>query len=140
MARTTHERDKLSFSEKLARLGARLRDPEWRRYGFVMASGKVLGLAVILGMMILIPLLLNGSPARADVPPPGNPPAAVAGISLGLPAALSKSQRRDAAKSFRPLVSKPPALRVPVWWKEVGLSLGWSKLTLSRVGHHVGYI
>jgi len=77
MARITHERDKLSFSGKLARLSARLRDPEWRRYGVVLASGKLLGLATILGMMILIPLLLNGSSVRADVPP-ANPPAAVA--------------------------------------------------------------
>jgi Amt family ammonium transporter len=54
-----------------------MRDPEWRRYGLVMASGKLLGLVAVLGMMILIPVLMNGSPVRADVPP-GNPPVVVA--------------------------------------------------------------
>jgi hypothetical protein len=29
---------------KLARLRPRLRDPEWRRYGYLLVAGKVLGL------------------------------------------------------------------------------------------------
>jgi len=77
MARIKPESDKLSFTEKLARLSVRMRDPEWRRYGFAMASGKLLGLVAVMGMMILIPLLLNTSTARADVPP-ANPPAVAA--------------------------------------------------------------
>ena len=67
----------LSMKSKFTRLAARMRDPEWRRYGFVMASGKLLGLATVMVMMILIPLLLNGTSVRADVPP-STPPAAVA--------------------------------------------------------------
>ena len=77
MARIKPESDKLSFTEKLARLSVRMRAPEWRRYGFAMASGKLLGLVAVMGMMILIPLLLNTSTARADVPPT-NPPAVAA--------------------------------------------------------------
>ena len=77
MARIRPISEKLSLTEKRARLSVRMRDPEWRRYGLTMASGKLLGLVVVLGMMILIPLLLNGSIARADVPPT-NPPAVVA--------------------------------------------------------------
>jgi len=67
----------LSMKSKFTRLAARMRDPEWRRYGFVMASGKLLGLATVMVMMILIPLLLNGTSVRADVPP-STPPAVVA--------------------------------------------------------------
>jgi ammonium transporter, Amt family len=77
MTRVTRESEKLSLKEKLARLSVRMRDPEWRRYGVTLASGKLLGLALILGMMVLIPLLLSGRPAHADVPP-ASVPAAVA--------------------------------------------------------------
>ena len=35
--------------DKLARLRERLRDPEWRRYGYLLLGGKVLGIAMLLG-------------------------------------------------------------------------------------------
>jgi ammonium transporter, Amt family len=41
-------RSKLSLSEKVSRLAARLRDPEWRRYGALLAGGKALGMFVVL--------------------------------------------------------------------------------------------
>ena len=35
---------KSSFAQKLSRLRARLKDPEWRRYGALLLTGKVNGI------------------------------------------------------------------------------------------------
>ena len=70
--------ERLSTKGKLARLSQRMRDPEWRRYGMTMASGKLLGLLLVLGMMLMIPLLLTGSSARAADTPAASAPAPVA--------------------------------------------------------------
>lgn len=77
MTRIRHEGGRLSFRNKWIRLGARLRDPEWRRYGFTLATGKLLGLAAVAVTMIVLALAFNGGLARADAPA-ANPPAAVA--------------------------------------------------------------
>lgn len=74
MARTTHGGEQLSLKEKVARLRDRMKNPDWRRYGFTLASGKLLGLAVVLGMMILIPVMLTGTFARADTPTAASAP------------------------------------------------------------------
>ena len=42
---------KLSLSEKFARLGTRLRDPQWRRYGGTLLTGKVVGVGLVLLLM-----------------------------------------------------------------------------------------
>ena len=34
---------RLSFGQKLARLGQRMHDPEWRRYARLVFAGKILG-------------------------------------------------------------------------------------------------
>jgi ammonium transporter, Amt family len=78
MARTAPKGEPLTLKEKLARLSERMKDPEWRRYGFTLASGKVLGLVVVLGMMILIPVMLTGTSARADTPTAAAAPASAA--------------------------------------------------------------
>src|SRR4029077_11269086 len=45
---------RLSWSEKLARLAVRLRDPEWRRYGKLVLVGKLGGAGlVVLGALIV---------------------------------------------------------------------------------------
>jgi Amt family ammonium transporter len=36
-----------SYAAKISRLGLRLKDPEWRRYGLTLMAGKMLGLAVL---------------------------------------------------------------------------------------------
>jgi Amt family ammonium transporter len=46
----------LSFSQKLSRLAIRLRDPEWRRYGSLLLTGKVVGV----GMVLLIMAVVSG--------------------------------------------------------------------------------
>jgi Amt family ammonium transporter len=55
----------LGLADKVVRLRERLRDPEWRRYGYLLVGGKMLGVAMLLG---IVALLMNvfGSPAHAD--------------------------------------------------------------------------
>ena len=59
---------RLSFSQKLDRLGSRMRDPQWRKYGLTVLAGRMLGLgvilAVILGVMILPGMLENSAHAQ----------------------------------------------------------------------------
>ncbi|HEY7194299.1 MAG TPA: hypothetical protein VH439_11205, partial [Gemmatimonadales bacterium] len=58
---------KLRFPEKCARLKDRLRDAEWRRYGATLMAGKMLGLALLLAAIFVVPklpdLLFGGSMA-----------------------------------------------------------------------------
>jgi ammonium transporter, Amt family len=59
---------KLTFSEKVTRLRARLREPEWRKYGKVLAMGKLTGIGLILLLAaIMHPNLLSFS-AHAQAP------------------------------------------------------------------------
>jgi len=52
---------------KIARLGQRLRDAEWRRYGYLLLAGKFIGIAALFGSMALISDLI-GHPAHAADP------------------------------------------------------------------------
>ena len=45
---------RLSLSEKFCRLGGRLRDSEWRRYGGALLSGKLLGVGLALALMAVV--------------------------------------------------------------------------------------
>ena len=51
MSATLQRKTKLSFAEKLSRLGTRLRDPEWRRYGQTLLLGKAAGVAIVLAII-----------------------------------------------------------------------------------------
>src|SRR5215468_11440166 len=53
-------RKKLSLAERVVRLRVRLRDPEWRRYGKLLLTGKLLGVALLLVVVGLIPALFDG--------------------------------------------------------------------------------
>jgi len=66
MARTTLTGERLSLKDKFVRLRDRVKDPEWRRYGITLASGKLLGLVVVIGMMLALPMLLTGTFVKAD--------------------------------------------------------------------------
>jgi ammonium transporter, Amt family len=64
---------KLSFSQKLSRLGGRLKDPEWRRYGGLIAAGKLTALAILLLMVLFQnPGLLGMNTFAADPVLKGN--------------------------------------------------------------------
>jgi len=42
--------EKLTFSQKLHRLGARLKDPQWRQFGTLLLTGKLTGI----GLLVLV--------------------------------------------------------------------------------------
>lgn len=54
--------------DKLARLGQRLRDAEWRRYGYLLIAGKTLGVMTLLGGMFAISSLIGSNVSAADAP------------------------------------------------------------------------
>src|SRR4051812_20972644 len=75
---------RLRFPEKCARLGDRLRDAEWRRYGATLLLGKLIGVALLLAAIFIVPklpdLLFGGSTAFAQqsATAPATAPAAAA--------------------------------------------------------------
>jgi ammonium transporter, Amt family len=48
MSGPTPRSGKLSLAEKFVRLRARLKEPEWRRYGRLLLAGKAMGVAIVL--------------------------------------------------------------------------------------------
>ena len=57
----------LSFSQKLVRLGGRLRDPQWRKFGATLLGGKIAGLACTLLIMSAVTGLFFAKVMAADV-------------------------------------------------------------------------
>jgi len=54
---------------KLARLGRRLREAEWRRYGYLLMAGKALGIVALFGTMYLISNVIGSAVHAADAEP-----------------------------------------------------------------------
>jgi Amt family ammonium transporter len=64
---------KLTLSGKLSRLRARLQDREWRRYGTLLLTGKLTGIALLfIGVMFFNPSLLGMGAHAADPMVSGN--------------------------------------------------------------------
>ena len=61
-------RTKLTLAQKFTRLGTRLRDPEWRRYGATLAAGKAIGVGVTMLAMIVISGLFFTTALASDTP------------------------------------------------------------------------
>ncbi len=59
---------KLPFSQKFSRLTQRLREAQWRRYGALLLTGKLLGVAVVLLLSLFINPDMLGSRAFAADP------------------------------------------------------------------------
>lgn len=60
--------EKLTRVQKMARLGKRLQDPEWRRYGYTLLVGKFGAIAMLL-MAYALYIAFTGNPAHAaDTP------------------------------------------------------------------------
>ncbi len=47
-------RARLTLMQKISRLGTRLKNPEWRRYGGTLLGGKVLGVGIVLLFMVAV--------------------------------------------------------------------------------------
>jgi len=54
--------------EKLIRLRERLHDAEWRRYGYLLLGGKALGIALLLGAVMLISNVIGADVHADDAP------------------------------------------------------------------------
>jgi len=52
---------KLTFREKLSRLGRRLREKRWRHYGMLLLAGRLMGLAVLLTLVLGGPILFHAA-------------------------------------------------------------------------------
>ncbi len=57
-----------SVSKKLSILSSRLRDPEWRRYGYLLLTGKALGIAVLFMAINVISGIFFSKVLAADAP------------------------------------------------------------------------
>jgi Amt family ammonium transporter len=57
---------KLSLAGKITRLGERLRDAEWRRYGKLLLAGKLAGVGIVLLFMTVVSGLFFGRAYAAD--------------------------------------------------------------------------
>ena len=44
--------ENLTYREKFGRLGFRLRDPQWRRYGMLLLAGNALGIALLFALVL----------------------------------------------------------------------------------------
>src|ERR1044071_690352 len=66
------ETKRLTLQQKLVRLRGRMHDPEWRRYGRLMLAGKLLGVGLLVGGILLTPELLGWTTAAADPELKGN--------------------------------------------------------------------
>ncbi len=55
-------------SKKLSILSSRLRDPEWRRYGYLLLAGKALGIAVLFMAITAISGIFFSKVLAADAP------------------------------------------------------------------------
>jgi len=64
--------EKLTWSQKIFRLGIRMRDPEWRRYGRLLLVGKLAGVALLIGGLVLAPEVLGWTTFAADGDLKGN--------------------------------------------------------------------
>src|SRR6195952_5249086 len=69
MARTV-DASTLSFSQKVGRLGSRLKDAQWRRYGLTLLAGKVAGVGGVLLIAFFITQTFLTSVHAADAPIP----------------------------------------------------------------------
>jgi ammonium transporter, Amt family len=61
--------EKLSLAEKLTRLRHRMNDPAWRRYGMLVAAGKIAGIALLMLLIYNVTTWMNASALAADAAP-----------------------------------------------------------------------
>jgi len=68
MSNTVDQVVALSLSQKIRRLGERLHQAQWRRYGLVLLAGKVLGVAAVMLVATFITELCFTTVLAADAP------------------------------------------------------------------------
>jgi len=71
MPPTVNQGVQLPLLRKIRRLGSRLQDAQWRRYGMTLLAGKVLGVAAVMliAMFVTDPIApATGSGCRSSAP------------------------------------------------------------------------
>jgi Amt family ammonium transporter len=63
---TVEQKNRLSFNQKLLRLGERLQDPQWRKYGITLFAGKALGIGLVLAAITIASHAFFGRVFAAD--------------------------------------------------------------------------
>ncbi len=106
---------RLTFSQKLHRLGARMKDPQWRKYFRIVLAGKAVGLILVLLLMVTLPKLMSagsdvvgGKTARAQTA------SAPASMTASMPMAATTAETAPASAasttpSTTPATSTAPA-------------------------------
>ncbi|HEX8914189.1 MAG TPA: ammonium transporter [Humisphaera sp.] len=122
--------ERLSYSQKIARLGRRLKDPEWRRYGAALLAGKMVGVALLLLIAVALTRYLNtGRVLAAD---PATQPAAA--VSTTSPAATQPAATQPAAATAGPSATDPYISPMNTLWVMVaaflvfGMQVGFTML------------
>lgn len=65
--RSVDDGDRLSYFDKVRRLGDRLKDPQWRRYGLTLMAGKFIGLSILLfAVLVVIPAFTSHTTLAQD--------------------------------------------------------------------------
>ncbi len=54
MSAIEEKKKRLTLAQKFSRLGVRLRDPEWRRYGGTIVAGKAIGMGIVLLVIAIV--------------------------------------------------------------------------------------
>src|SRR4029079_1891479 len=60
----------MTRNNRLNKWSDRLRDPEWRRYGYLLLGGKALGLGLVLTAIYYVSSQIGAHVTAADAPPP----------------------------------------------------------------------
>ena len=68
MSTTVNQAVRLSLPQKISRLGTRLQEAQWRRYGITLLAGKVLGVAAVMLIATFITELCFTNVLAADTP------------------------------------------------------------------------
>ncbi len=97
----------MSFSGKVSRLSHRLRDKEWRKYGYTLIAGKMLGLVLILSVILAVmigPKLLSGRNAFAQQAAAASQPA-TAPVATSAPTTAPATPLTTAVQATDPYVN-----------------------------------
>jgi Amt family ammonium transporter len=54
MSAIEEKKKRLTLAQKFSRLGVRLQDPEWRRYGGTIVAGKAIGMGIVLLVIAIV--------------------------------------------------------------------------------------
>jgi Amt family ammonium transporter len=93
---------KLNFGGKLTRFGARLRDPEWRRYFKTILLGKAIAMALIVAIVVgiaVIPALISGT-AHAQTTMPAMPATTASAAATSAPTPAMIADLSDPTKNL----------------------------------------